>query len=219
MMKTLRRWSTSIVASIDAMVCQVQNHEALVNAAIKEVHETAARAKVQIARVRADGAQMRKRLSEMRQEYEIWQERAVKVAGADQAKALECLRRKKRLAKQISSLEVEERGHSKHEKQLADDLVRIEERLNQLRHQRNMLRSRQTRAEALSALQGNDAVVLSEIDEILDRWEIKVTQYEMQGDCNSSSVDALASDFAGEEEDTALQLELNQLMAKSQHAQ
>ena len=208
-MKTVRRWAASIVASFDSVITQVENHDALVQSAIREVQEAAARAKVQLGRVRHDGQQLRKRMLELREQEELWQARAKE--SADESKALECLKRRKRILVQLASLEEREREHAAIERQLVSDLSSVDERLRSLKEQRNLMRTRQSRAEALSAASGADSATIGEIDEIFERWETKVSEYEIRGSCDVRSSDALEEEFLTSEEESELRAELASL--------
>lgn len=212
MMKTIRRWTSSIVSSFDWMISQVENHDAVVNSALKEIQESGARAKVQLTRVGQDGEKIRKRLVDMRESAELWKGRALKSAKLDEKRALECLKRKKRLEVAIAELEGQERTHAKLERQLAEDLILIDEKILGLKQQRNILRTRQSRAEAFRALQGQDSHMISELDDIFDRWETKVTQYELQGNLISSEDDDFENEFASEEEESELRNQLKDLI-------
>ncbi len=214
-MKSLRRWASGVMASVDWMVSQVENHDALVSSAIKEVREAGARAKVQLSRVQKDGRNMKQKLHELREAEETWSSRAVRIAKVDEKKALECVRRRTRLQKEIRELEVQVIEHAKLEKNLCEDLGKIDERIAKLHQQQNLLRTRQSRAEALGALRHDDSIILSEIDEIFDRWEIKVTEYEIQGSCLDRSEDDLEQNFIAEEEEQDLRAELESLLAQS----
>jgi phage shock protein A len=214
-MKTLRRWTSSITSSFEWMISQVENHDALINASIKEVQSAGARAQVQFKRMQNDGQNMRKRLTELRSAAEQWRARAVQCAMQDEKRALECLRRQKRLQKDIGELESQEREHAKVEKQLAQDLVSIDERLQRLRQQRNTLRTRQSRAEALQSLQSDDGRLLSEIDDIFERWETKVAEYEVGGVCTGQQIDELEATFENAEEEAALRAELQTISAEA----
>ena len=215
LMKALRRITTSISASFDWMISQVENHESLVNAAISEVNEAAARAAVQHKRVQADGLAMRRKLEDLRSNAELWSDRAVKVATLDQARALECLRRKKKSEREIAELEEQERQHAKLEKQLSADLQAIRERTEVLKKQRNLLRTRQSRAEALKLVQAEEPRLFGELDEILSRWETKVTEYEYVAGVYAEQSDDLEAEFLSSEEEGALKEELSQLVAQS----
>ncbi|MDC0358600.1 PspA/IM30 family protein, partial [Oligoflexia bacterium] len=199
-MKTIRRFTSSILASFDWMVTQVENHEALVNSAIREVQAAQSRASVQLKRVQQDGKNMRRRAIEIKEADELWKERATKVAKLDEKRALECLRRRKRIQREVIELEEQSLEHARLEKQLVKDLSLVDERLGKLRQQKNLMRTRQSRAEALKSIQKDDSIIFSEIDEIFDRWEIKVSEYEIQGGCSTGSYDDFEDEFLSAEE-------------------
>jgi phage shock protein A len=214
-MNALKRWTTTLTASFDAVISQIENHDALVSGALKEAQDTGARARVQLKRVNSDGQRLRKRLAEARGNEELWSERALKSAALDEARALECLRRKKRLQHEIGELEGQLREHGKLETQLGGDLKSIEERLTRLNQQRNLLRTRQSRAEALKAVQDDGSNLFSEIDGIFERWETKVSQYECQAGCLGEQSDDLEKDFVSQEEEGELRAALSDLLQQA----
>lgn len=212
MMKTIRRWTVGLVSSFDWVISQVENHEALVNSAIQDVQEAGARAKVQLKRVRLDGENMRKRLKELHDAEELWKGRAIRSAGENEKRALECVRRSKRIAKEIADLEVQQREHARLEKQLTEDLGNIDVRLADLKRQKNLMRTRESRAQILSAIQKQDSAVISEIEGIFERWETKVSEYEAINEVTRDPLDDLESEFVSQEEEEDLKLALSGLL-------
>lgn len=212
MMKTIRRWTAGIVSSFDWVISQVENHEALVTSAIQDVQEAGARAKVQLSRVRRDGESLRRRLTELRDGEDLWRQRAVKLAQTDEKRALECVKRAKRHAKEIAELETQEREHAKLEKQLAADLAAIDARLGELNRQKNLMRTRESRAHVLAAIQKNDSNVISEIEGIFERWENKVAEYEILSEAQSSGDDDLATELSAQEEQEELRVALTEML-------
>jgi phage shock protein A len=140
----------------------------------------------------------------------VWRERAKKLAQSDEPKALECLRRSKRIEKQVLELEKQEREHAKMEKDLARDLSVVEERLVALRQQRNIMRTRQSRAEALRLLQQVDSRAVSDIDDIFGRWEAQVSACEVRAQLDHSTEDLLHEELSTQEEE----IELRHLLAE-----
>lgn len=213
MMKTIRRITTGLFANFDWAVTQIENHEALVNAAMREIQHAASKAKVQLARVKQDGERMRQRVETLRESEALWAERAVRCSALDQAKALECLRRRKKTLAEIAELETQLKNHARLEEDLCKDLENIERRIEELRRKRNTLRTRESTAEALAAFQTQDAGLIAELDDVFDRWEIKVGSYETISSCSSGAERALDAEFAGAEEENALKAELDALVA------
>lgn len=216
-MKSLKRFTASILSSFESVVGQLENHEALVGVAIREAEEAAVRAKGQLSRVQRDGQVMRKRHQELQGRIEVWQSRAVRCASVDEEKAVECVRRRQRFIAQAATLEEQIVRHGTLEKQLAADLGIVQEKLVALRQQRNLLRTRQSRAEALRLLQSVDSVAIGEIDDIFDRWESKISGLEMFSEFSSSQLeDDLEAHFSTTEEDAELRKVLSALVGTAE---
>jgi phage shock protein A len=209
-MNILKRWTTTVSSSFDWMMNQVENHDALVTAAIREMQEAGAKAKMQLARVKKDGEQMRKRVVEVKEMVTVWEERAVRSNEKDRTKALECLRRKKRAAEEQKQIEKQLLEHETLEKQLIQDLRTIDERVNELKRKKNTFSARQYRAEALKAGQLSELGIIGEIDEIFERWDHKIVRY----DSLAETHDDLDVEFEREEDRVALEIELEELVNK-----
>ena len=212
-MRTIKRLTTSLIANFDWAVTQFENHEALVSAAIREIQHAGAKARVQLSRVRQDGEKMRSRLSELRKSDSLWEERALSCAASDQARALECLKRRKRVRAEAAEIEGRLEHHDRLERDLANDLEAVDRRIEDLKHKRNTLRTRESTAEALSAMQSHDTGLITELDGVLDRWEIKVATYERE---DSPPVTLqFEREFESEEEGALLKIELESLQAEA----
>ena len=211
-MKTIRRFASGIFASVEWLADQVENHEALVTAAIRDVEKATARANVQFKRVQLDGKRMRQQLQDLRTQEERWEERAKRSAESDRDKALECLRRRKKVQAAVQELEKQERGHAATEKSLAQDLIRLNEQLQALKQKRNIMRSRETQAHAMATLSREDSRVFEDIDAIFDRWETNISSQELHADRSTVAVDALEFDFEEDEQRENLSAELDELL-------
>ncbi len=208
-MARIKRWTHGFVASIDSMIVQVENHEALVGSALRELEHGVARSKVQLLRVERDGKALTQALSEEREAATRWRERARR--EQDEARALECLRRSKRSEGRVSELARNLGEHEHVEQQLKRDVQALERRLGELRQQRNTMRTRQSRADAFSVVQGQGDVERGEIGEIFERWETRVAESEVTSGCLVASVDSLDEELLDAEEHASLKLELRAL--------
>ena len=213
MMRTITRLTTSLIANFDWAVTQFENHEALVSAAIREIQHAGAKARVQLSRVRQDGEKMRSRLSDLRESDTLWEGRALSCAASDQARALECLKRRKRVKAEATELEVRLEHHARLERDLTNDLEAVDRRIEDLKRKRNTLRTRESTAEALSAMQSHDTGLITELDGVLDRWEIKVATYERE-ECPPETLQ-FEREFESEEENALLKLELETLQVEA----
>jgi hypothetical protein len=66
------------------------------------------------------------------------------------------------------------------------------------------MRTRQSRAEALAGLRKDDSTVISEIENIFERWETKVAEYELQSEVGGEALDDLEDEFISQEEELEL---------------
>ncbi len=215
-MNSLRRLTASIVSSFEGVVGQLENHEALVSTAIREAERAAGRAKAQLARVQKDGIQMRARVEELREQAALWEDRAKRIADQDKAKALECVRRRQRHLAQAAKIEEQAVGHTKLERQLSADMVVVQEKLAALRQQRNIMRTRESRAEALRVVHNIDSSTIGEIDDIFDRWESRISAGEALGESEvTGGADDLSVEFSTEEEEGELTAILRALTEKA----
>lgn len=208
-MARIKRWTHGFVASIDSMIVQVENHEALATSALRDLEQGVARSKVQLLRVERDGRAMKQALSEEQEAASRWRERARR--EENEARALECLRRCKRAEARVSELSDNQAEHARVEQQLKRDVQTLERRLTELRQQRNTMRTRQTRADAFSVAQGQGDLENGEIGQIFERWETRVAESEVASGCLVASVDSFDEEFLDAEEAASLKLELQAL--------
>lgn len=209
-----KRWSSGFVASIDSVISQVENHEAQVASALRELERGVLRSKVQLQRVERDGTVLRHTLAQEREAVARWRDRAKR--EEDEKRALECLRRCKRSESRSVDLERQVIEHERIEHQLSSDIRTLEQRVVELRQQRNTMRTRQSRAEAMTIVHGQGELGGTEITEIFERWELRVSENEVMGGCVSVPVDKLDEEFTSAEEEASLRLELRELKVSNE---
>jgi phage shock protein A len=203
-----KRWTTGIVARIDNLIVQVENHDALVAGALAEFEQNVARARVQLGRVRRDGEALARTLAETRESATRWRERARK--ESDETRALECLRRSKHAERRAVELARRKDEHDKTIRDLERDVHELEERMIELREQRNAMRARATRASAFNAIQGG-VDPQGDLGRAFERWETQVAETEILSGCATDDRDSLDERYASEEERAELALELRAL--------
>ncbi len=215
-MKTIKRWTTGIFSRVDWAVNQIENQEALINGVLKESREAVAKAKVHMARVQQDGARLQQALLVEEENILRWRSRATQSAKTDEQRALECLKRSKLAVAQRDRLALRVKEHRQIEERLGKDVATLEGRLTECLEKRNLLRVRQSRAEALTSIQTCHAEAGSDVDDIFDRWEIRLTEKELATEA-VGSVDSFEESFVVAESDAELRSELQQLL-ESQNA-
>lgn len=210
-MSLIRRISTSISSSVDRAVSKVENHDAIINSALRDTQQAAARSRVRLARVRKDGNSLKARQRELQLAVSRWTERAKSIAASDEAKALECLRRRKDCEAQLHNLRDSIEKHDELEARITDQVKKIESRIGEVAQQRNMMRSRQSVAEAMNTINNIEGVSYGEIEDTFDRWEINLGETEILMGAATTS-DPLDTAFLAEEDTAELRAELSELL-------
>nr|MDJ0907071.1 hypothetical protein [Woeseiaceae bacterium] len=190
---------------------RIENHDAIINAALKDTRRAAARSRVRLERVRRDGNALKTRYRELETAAERWADRARSIAGDDETRALECLRRRRECLAQLENLKESIARHDELEQRIGEQVQSIEERIKEVTEQRNMMRSRQSVADAMHAMnsvQGDSAI---DIEDTFDRWEINLGETEILFGTTHTS-DPLDTAFLEEEDKAELRAELEELL-------
>ncbi|MGZ5278781.1 MAG: PspA/IM30 family protein [Pseudobdellovibrionaceae bacterium] len=208
-MNTLKRISASISAQINSMVDQIENHEAVANMALHDIREALMQAKFQIRRVQNEQASFEQRLKEMRKEEERWTERALHSQNENHERAIECVRRLKKTRDEIATLGQQLTEHGNLERQLTEDVRRIENKFEDLKRKRNLLVARESRSQALSAVADHENSI--QLGSVFERWEKKVLRNEVEGESILEPADSFASEYNTQEERLGLEALLEEL--------
>lgn len=214
-MTLINRLYATMSASVDRVVSEIENHDAVIESAIRDNQKSLARAKVRFNRLQADGRRLRQRLDQLRTAEQQWASRARDNAEGDEQIALQCLKKRRVCRKQISGLEETLASHTDAENRLSRDMSTVEERLRDINQQRNLMRTRESTAEAMrtfNAIQGYCSV---NIDDSFEKWETRILEAELSGG-ELSDTDDLEERFIEEEELENLRYELDELKKESE---
>lgn len=207
-MSVFRRITTTLSAQVDRLVGEIENHDAIVETGIRENRRALAKAKVRLARMHEDGERMRRRLDGLRRDAEAWRRRAL--ANEDEERAIECLRRAKAAAAQAESLGRSHCAHQEVEQRLTREVDAVRRRVDGLEHRRSLMRSREATADAASRIRETESGSALDLDDTFERWEIRVTEAELQSG-EAAPLDAFESELIAGEERSALRAELAEL--------
>jgi len=170
-MSLIKRLSATLTASVDNLVDQVENHDAVIEASIKKARQASADTRVRLSRLQKDGKRLELRIEKLKNDSDKWQERAVSAAKENQDKALQCLQRKKQSKAELDLLEKNLAAHKSTERHVAENLKKVESRVSELSLQRNSFRSRESAARANHIIQRLEGDHGNGIEETFDRWE------------------------------------------------
>lgn len=209
-MRLFTRISTTVTAALDRAVGALENHDAVIEASIRDIRRAAAEARARLNRVRAESARMREKREALEASATRWQDRAV-TDGVEEATALECLRRRRDCEAQRTRLAESLAQHESLEQRLVNNIERIEARLAELMRSRDVMRTRQATAEALrSAHTAGERAAMYDIDQTLERWDAQISEAELTLGAEEPE-DTLERTFLAEEEHASLAAELDAL--------
>ena len=212
-MSIIKRLTTTLFSQIDHAVGEIENHDALIEAAIGEQRRKIAAAKVQLARVRNQDRQLRDQIEQLKSDGARWEKRAVLSAAEDEARALACLQRRKLSLDQAAQLGTARSEYQSAVARMVADIDRAENELRTLSRKHALLRARQSTTEALAAPCTAGFSDLDEIEKTIDRWEVRIARDGILG-TGIEPLDDLEQSFRTQEEHEALQAELRTLMEK-----
>jgi phage shock protein A len=207
-MSLFKRITATLTTRVNTLVNELENHDAVVESGIAEMRQAYAKAKVRFTRMTAEGERLRRKLDEQRRDAMAWRERAL--ACKDEEKALECLRRGRLASGQVTSLEGMLERHRELEGRLSREIEAVRARIGELEHKRHQMRSREATADAAWSIQRMDAGRSLDLEDIFERWEMRVTEAELTTDA-SPVRDPLEAEFVAEEERASLAAELAEL--------
>jgi len=189
-MKLIKRLSTSITATLDSAVGQLENHDAIVEATIKQTRQSVAKTKARINTLRQQLKAYETQLNEAREQYELWTERAATLANTDQAKALQCVARRNQYEAEIGRLDNSTSQQRDLIRDVSHNLQKLQTKLDEMTQKHNLMRSRQTVADvnrAVASVSNDDS-----ISDTFERWESAVLEHEfaVSDACTRDPLDA-----------------------------
>lgn len=210
-MNIFARITATLTGKLDEMVTHVENHDAVVAVALKDTRAAAAKAKVRLERVHKDGEAMRQRLQEAMRMEKLWENRAKETAAKDEQRALACLARRNQCREQATQIQTALTRHEELEIKIRENVQRMEQRLRDITQQQNLMRSRQSTADAMRIISKIEGATDNGIEDTFDRWEMLITETEYSLGYMSDT-DALDMSFVKEENTAQLQAELAELL-------
>jgi len=214
-MSLFKRITTTISASMNNLVGEIENHDAVMEAAINESRRATAQAKVRLSRTEHERAQLQQKISDLEVKRQKWRERALACANSEESKALSCLQQEKNCVAQISQLTSIIKQQDAVLTKLRNDIAKAESKLSQITHQRNMMRSRESATSALNAIAQTNIGDNININDTLERWEAKIIEAELNLD-TQQPVDDFEYQFTEQENLEELRAELLQLKQQSE---
>jgi phage shock protein A len=216
-MRLFKRLSVSFRSQLDHAVSRIENHDAIIDAALQQSRDAIARLKLQQSRINRKRQTTDAQMESLRDDEHGWVRRAKALAEGDEARAIACLERRDRCTEQIKQLQQQRDQYNEMAFRLSKDLMKLEQKLLQDEQRLQTFRGRDLTAKAQTALQ--DVICSdssSDLDQTFDRWELSITRKEMQQQTvdvsMESASDSFEERFQREERLAAHKAELKSLM-------
>lgn len=216
-MNSWKRICVTLNAHINSLIDQVENHEAVAEAAMNDVREALANTVFHLKRLQAEKNQMETKLTGLSEKQTKLKERALAIKDSDRDQALECMRRVVAAQNEVNVLTSQIKEHAELAESLTSDVAKIQAKFSELKYRRAQLAARSSRAEALGSVSRQD--VSSNLAGTFERWERSVLRSEVDVDLSSGSEglpDPLMMKIEKENEKAELESMLNALVDPGQ---
>ena len=199
----------------------MEDHEAIVDATIRDSKKATARATFKLKKMCADNQQLISRIAELRQQSDKWEARALGSHEDNQSDAIKCIAERNRCTDKIDTLSTRLSRQQELEVRARESVNRLIERTDSLTSKRSELSSRAATARAteiVDRLEGEDGL---NIHDTLERWEERVFESEALSDIHTfqSTDNSTSTEFSDkyqrEEDQQKLDQDLASLIARN----
>jgi phage shock protein A len=126
-----------------------------------------------------------------------------------------CLQRRQGIAKQQQKLQLMRDEYRSSRQRMKKDIGHCEEELANMMQKHQVMRARQSTAEAMQIIERSNSASLEDIENSFDRWEVNIAQGEYSVDRAEESFDELEQEYLEEENEQQLRYELAELLKEN----
>jgi len=212
-MSLFKRISSTVSASIDQVVGELENHDAVIEATIHDLKKKIAAAHIRHERVQAEASTLQKQIKQNHSDAKRWRQRATDCATDDEKKALSCIRRARQCEQQAIELEESYLQYSHTAEKISQDIQNTESRARDMKQKHDLMRARQSSCNAMKATRHSSVDTVTELDNTFERWELKLRGSEIMSDSfdQKTTYDSFEQEFTEQEEAEGLRAELDEL--------
>jgi len=223
-MSLVTRLTATFSAGLDRLVGEIENHDAVVEAAIRDNRRAYGRARVRLGRMHEESERLRRRREGLQSKSATWRRRAL--ACTEEASAVECLRRAHVLTAEADALADACARHDALAQQLEREIGAVRQRIEALQQRRTQLRSREASADAANRIRALETGTRLDLDDTFERWEVRVTEAEVESELDPAAgyeppaaPDRFEAEIVAAEDYAALKAELDALRRDAAQSQ
>ncbi len=207
-MNLIKRLTTSVTATLDSAVGQLENHDAIIDATVKQTRQAIAKTKARINTLRQQQHTYEVQLNEAQEQASSWTGRATQLAKSDQKKALQCVARRNLCNNEVDRLVKLIDQQKTLINQVSFNLNTLQAKADEMSQKHNLMRSRQAVADVNRAV--GYATKDNNLDDTFERWESAVLEHEITVN-NVCLQDPLEAEFIEQETNDELLKQLSEL--------
>lgn len=214
-MSLFKRLSITLFSHLDGVVNDIENHDALIEAAIEEQSRKIAAAKYQLLQLTQKRDAVTNRITQLNDQQYLWQQRALAAATDDEQKALICLQRKRDIQQQIDKNTLNENEYIRACELLERDIKTSLLELDEFNQKRDLLKAKQSSTDVLQRVKRSNRINSRQLDKTFARWEANICEkhsYLSDLADNNDPIDQLEKDYLKDENHQSLQAELAELI-------
>ena len=196
-MGILSRFINVVRSNLNALLNRAEDPAKFLDQTLIDMDAAYRKAKDTVAHAVADTKRLEKSLMDQRAEMQRWDERAVlAVEKGDDELAKEALRRKKEHARMAAQYEHEHEAHATNVQRLKDSLHELEDKIEELRRKKNLLVSKQRRAEAQDQIYRTiEGIGAGGAVDTIERMENRIEEMSTLADARHE----MSSEFSGDQ--------------------
>ena len=210
-MSLFKRLSSTFIARLDQVVGEIENHEAVVQAALNDMQKKIAKAKLALAKVHQEEQRLQSQMAEQQQGAEQWRKRAMEAARENESLALDCLNRSQNCDRRAEQLKHALTNFSENARQLSEQVETGEQKLGELKQKLVLMKARESSTQVLALTPEMDRRSEKLLEDAFDRWDLSIGENELvMGEIKMA--DPLEQQYLDRERKEALRRDLNKLL-------
>lgn len=213
-MSILKRLSTTLISRIDRVVTEIENHDAVIQAALNEMNSKMAKAKIALNQACRERDRIKTELETQQSNVHRWQERAIICAKTDESKALECLRRSHKSRDRAAMLQKSLGEYTRSIEKMTGNIQSSAQRLNEMKQRLTLMRAKQATSKTDATAHSNCGDAENIVEDTFNRWEMHLNHDDIPLDCTTDDMDDLEHAFITQEQQNDLRSELTALLTR-----
>ena len=214
-MSMFKRITATLTSSIDQVVSEIENHDAVIQATVNDMQKKIVEAKIRLRNARNQTETIKQQVQEQNKQTDLWRKRAVECAERDEEKALQCMSRARDCLKSKEKLNQMLQQYITTVDKLDHDLRTSEQKLSEMKQKQILMRARQSTSQAVNAGSLDHLNVDDDLQASFDRWEMDISRAEMNIE-SMTNPDSIEEEFIHQEQRQALKESLNELLAEGE---